>query len=324
MSSAVFSRVGLLRAAMFLFSGVFIYSVQDVIIKWISSDYPVHEIVLIRSISGLVTLLVLAHFMGGVKLLRTRRYGAHAVRAIMMFSSYTTFYMSLAALPLAESVALFFSAPLFITVLSAFLLDERIDIRCWIGVATGLAGIILMLKPNVSNINPAGLLALLSALCYALGSVITRKLGDTESGITLAFYPTLLYIAFAAVLGVVLNMFSLEPFSHPSMKFLFHEWRIPLRTDLLLMVLLGLMVAIAFFCTSQAYRSIHPAVIAPLEYIAVPLSAFWGYVVWHEVLDAQAVFAIVIIIGSGLYILGRETVVGVRLLLNLFKIRIKR
>jgi drug/metabolite transporter (DMT)-like permease len=324
MASAVFSQADLFRAAMFLFSGVFIFSIQDVIIKWISRGYPVHEIVLIRSISGLVPLLLIAHFSGGIKLLRTRRYGAHAARSLLMFTSYTTFYMSLAALPLAESVTLFFSAPLFITVLSVFLLDEHVDMRCWVGVAAGLMGVVMMLKPNVNNINPAGLLAIVSAFCYALGSVITRKMGATESGIALAFYPTVMYIAYAAVFGVLFNMFSFAPSSHPSLNFLFHEWRIPLCADFCWMVLLGLMVAMGFYCLSQAYRSIHPAVIAPLEYIAVPLSAFWGYIVWHETLDLQSVSAIVVIIGSGLYILGRETIVGARTFLNIFKIRLRR
>jgi drug/metabolite transporter (DMT)-like permease len=212
MSSAVFGRAGLFRAAMFLFAGVFIFSIQDVIIKWISRDYPVHEIVLIRSISGLVPLVFLAHFIGGLKLLRTRRYGAHAVRALLMFTSYTTFYLSLAALPLAESVTLFFSAPLFITALSVFLLDERVDIRCWVGVGMGLLGVILMLKPNVHNINPAGLLAILSAFCYAFGAILTRKLGETESGIALAFYPTIMYIAYASILGYFSICFRLN---HP-------------------------------------------------------------------------------------------------------------
>lgn len=319
MASAATSQGGLLRAAVYLITGVFIFSTEDVIVKWISGEYPVHEIVLIRSISGVFPLVALAYFKGGIGSLRTRRLGTHALRSFVMFATYTAFYLSLAALRLAESVTLFFAAPLFITILSAFWLDERVDVRCWISVVVGFLGVILMLRPDVSAFNPAGLLAILSAFCYALGSILTRKLGQTESGVTLAFYPTVMYIAFAGFLGVVFNVVSFESSSHPSVAFLFREWRFPARADFLWMVLLGLMTAVGFLCLSQAYRSSHPAVIAPLEYVAVPFSAALGYIIWKEVLDAQAVLAVVIIIGSGLYILGRETLLGIRSLLNRFR-----
>jgi len=324
MTSATTIQTSFLKAASFLISGVFIFSTQDVIVKWISGGYPVHEIVLIRSISGIIPLLLLAHFLGGLHALRTKRFGAHTVRALVMFTAYTCFYLSLAALPLSETVTLFFSSPLFITILSFFLLDEKIDARCWIAVVVGFLGVVLMLKPNVNNINPAALLAVLSALCYALGSVITRKLGKTESGVALAFYPTVMYIPYAVCVGLLLNTISFEHSSHPSLNFLLHAWHLPSQKDLLWMLLLGLMAAMGFFFLSQAYRLAQPAMIAPLEYIAVPISVIWGYVIWNDVLELQSILAALIIIGSGLYILGRESITGAKNFLNIFKTKIRR
>jgi len=313
-----------LKAAGFLVAGVSLFSTQDVIIKWISGSYPVHEIVLIRSISGIVPLLFLAHFLGELHTLRTRRYLPHIVRSLIMFSAYTCFYLSLAALPLAETVTLFFSSPLFITILSSILLDEKIELRCWGAVVTGFLGVVLMLKPNVSNINPAALLAVMSAFCYALGSVITRKLGKTESGVALAFYPTVTYIFFATALGLLLRHIVPGDTSHPSLGFLFHLWCIPSPNDFLMMLLMGLMAAMGFFCLSQAYRMAQPAVVAPMEYIAVPISVVWGYAVWSEIPGPQSILAAFLIVASGLYILGRESAAGARNLLHIFKSKIRR
>jgi drug/metabolite transporter (DMT)-like permease len=317
-------QTGYLKAAVFLVAGVFIFSAQDVIVKWISGSYPVHEIVLIRSISGIVPLLFLAHYLGELRTLRTRRLLPHVIRSFIMFSAYTCFYLSLAALPLAETVTLFFSSPLFITILSSIMLDEKIEPRCWIAVIAGFLGVALMLKPDVSNINSAALLAVMSAFCYALGSVITRKLGKTESGISMAFYPTVSYIFFVAFTVALLSRIAPGDTSHPSVGFLFHVWSIPTPKDLLWMLLLGLMAAVGFFCLSQAYRLAQPAVIAPLEYIAVPMSVVWGYIVWSEIPGTQSIFAAILIVASGLYILGRESISGARNLRQIFKIKIRR
>jgi len=324
MPSAATIPTSFFRAAGFLISGVFLFSTQDVIIKWISGSYPVHEIVLIRSISGIVPLLFLSHFLGGLHALCTRRWAAHMARSLIMFAAYTCFYLSMAALPLAETVSLFFSSPLFITMLSSIMLDEKIEMRCWTAVVVGFLGVILMLKPNVSNINPAALLAVLSAFFYALGSVITRKLGKTESGVVLAFFPTVTYILFAAIIGLLLQHISIDDVSHPSLGFLLHAWCLPSQNDLLWMILLGFLAAIGFFCLSQAYRLAQPATIAPLEYFAVPISVIWGYAIWNEVLEPQSILAALLIIASGLYILGRESMTGAKNLLHIFKIKIRR
>lgn len=324
MVSAASIRADFLKAAVFIVTAVFLFSTQDVIVKWISGKYPVHEIVMIRSLSGILPLLILAYFLGDLHTLRTRRWAAHTARSLIMFTAYTCFYLSLAALPLAETVTLFFSSPLFITILSAIMLDEKIEMRCWIAVVVGFLGVILMLKPNVNNINPAALLAVLSAFCYALGSVFTRKLGKTESGIVLAFFPTVIYILFAAIVGLLLQHMSKTDISHPSLGFLLHAWDLPSQNDLLWMILLGLLAAMGFFCLSQAYRLAQPARVAPLEYIAVPISVIWGFVLWQEVPEPLSILAALLIIASGLYILGRESMSGAKNLLHIFKNRIRR
>jgi S-adenosylmethionine uptake transporter len=320
MTTAAETHDSPLKGIGFLIAGVFVFSIQDVIIKWISGNYPVHQIVFIRSIFAVIPILVIAHFEGGFHVLRTHQHVLHVIRSLLMFTSYTCFYLSLAVLPLAETVSLFFASPLFITILAVIVLNEKVGLGGWIAVLIGFCGVIVMLKPGAKVINPAGLLALLAATC----SIITRRLGKTESGLSLAFYPTILYIVFSTIVAITLHHSSITKNSDPNLAFLIREWQFPSQVDLFLLVITGLIAAAGFYFLSQAYRLAQPSTIAPFEYIAVPLSLVWGYVVWKDILEFQSIVGIVLIVGSGLYILGRKKTFLSKFVLSIFKIKIRR
>jgi drug/metabolite transporter (DMT)-like permease len=313
-----------LKSVCYLISGVFVFSLQDVIIKWISGQYPVHEIVLIRSLFAIIPILFIAHLEGGLNLLRTDHYVKHAIRSLLMFCAYISFYLSLAVLPLAETVSLFFSAPILITILSVMFLGEKVGVRSWAAVLAGFCGVIIMLRPGSEMVELAAFLALLAALLYAIGSIITRKMGKTESGVSLAFYPTVMYILFSTILGILLNNTTITKNSDSAWAFLFREWQFPLQGDLFLFIIIGLIAATGFYCLSQAYRLGQPSTIAPFEYVAVPLSVIWGYVFWRDVLELQSVIGMVLIVGSGLYIFGSKKLITSKYVLSLFKIKIRR
>ncbi len=313
-----------LKSIYYLIAGVFVFSVQDVIIKWISGKYPVHEIVLIRSCFAIIPILFIAHLEGGLHLLRTNHFVAHIIRSFLFFGAYTCFYLSLAALPLAETVSLFFSAPIFITILSVTSLGEKVEFRSWIAVLVGFLGVIIMLKPSSKMIDPAAFLALFTAFLYAIASILTRKLGKTENGVSLAFYPTVMYIIYSLILSIALNNIAVTQKSHPSLAFLFRQWQLPSQSDLFLFIVLGLIAAAGFYFLSQAYRLGRPSTVAPFEYISVPLSVVWGYVFWKDILEPQSVIGMVLIVGSGLYIFGSKKLLTNKYVLSTFKIKIRR
>jgi drug/metabolite transporter (DMT)-like permease len=324
MTAAAESHDSPLKGIGFLIAGVFIFSIQDVIIKWISGNYPVHQIVFIRSIFAVIPFLIIVHFEGGVHVLRTRHFALHVIRSLLMFTSYICFYLSLAVLPLAETVTLFFASPLFITILAVIVLNEKVGAGGWIAVVIGFCGVIVMLKPEAELINPAGLLALMAAFFYATCSIITRRLGKTESGLSLAFYPTILYIVFSTIVAVTLNFSSISKNSDPNLAFLIREWQFPSRVDLFLLVITGGIAAAGFYFLSQAYRLAQPSTIAPFEYVAVPMSVVLGYVVWNDILEPQSIIGLVLIVGSGLYIFGRKKTFASKHVLSIFKIKIRR
>lgn len=324
MTTATESYDSPLKSICYLLGSVFVFSLHDVIIKWISGKYPVHEIVLIRSFFAIIPILFIAYLEGGLNLLRTKHYVAHIIRSLLMFATYISFFLALTCLPLAETVSLFFSAPIFITILSVISLGEKVEFRSWIAVLVGFFGVIIMLRPSSKMIDPAAFLALLAAFLYAIVSIITRRLGKTESGVSLAFYPTVMYIIFSTILSISLSNIAITQKSHPSVAFLFREWQLPSQGDLFLFIILGLIVATGFYFLSQAYRLAQPSTIAPFEYISVPLSVVWGYVFWKDILEPQSVIGMVLIIGSGLYIFGSKKLLTNKYVLSIFKIKIRR
>ena len=300
------------KGVLCVIAGISIFSIQDVIIKSISGSYPVHDIVFVRSVVALAPLLLIAHFDGGLSGLRTRRPLAHLLRACAMLASYTTFYLAIVALPLASAVALFFVAPLLITALSHFVLGEKAQLRRWLAVATGFIGVLIMTQPDGSTIEPAALFAVCAALFYALSVMATRRMGATESGASLAFSATLFYVGANGLLGLWLGDGSLAKGGHPSLEFLLRAWVVPTWRDFGLMAVCGLIAAFGFYFLSQAYRLAQATSVAPFEYVGLPLAALWGYLFWSEIPDRATVLGVALIVGSGLYVLHRESVRGRR------------
>lgn len=300
------------KGVLCVMAGIAIFSIQDVIIKSISGSYPVHQIVFFRSLVALPLLLVIAQIDGGLPQLRTRRPWAHILRGCAMLGSYTTYYLAIAALPLANAVALFFVAPLMITALSHFVLGEKAQLRRWLAVATGFVGVLVMTRPGGGTLEPAVLLAVLAALFYAISVIATRRLGATESGASLAFSVTLVYAGANGLLGVWLGDGALARDGHASLEFLLRAWLLPDWTDFALMAACGVIAAFGFYFLSQAYRLARATSVAPFEYIGLPLAALWGFLFWREVPDLSTLFGVVLIVGSGLYVLHRESVRGRR------------
>ena len=290
-----------------ILGAVLLISVQDVIIKWISGDYPVHEIVFVRSPVALLLLVPIIYFEGGLPALRSGQPRLQILRGGLMFLAYTFFYMAMAALPLVEVVALSFVSPLFVTVLSVLVLGEHVGPRRWLAIAVGFAGVVIMLRPGARVFDPTGLLVIGSAFCYASTSVITRRLGRTDSGSAIAFYTTLFYLVSSAVVGLAIGHGRLAGTGHASLQFLLRRWVVPAWPDLGLLILVGLIAGLGFYLFSQAYRVTRATAVVPFEYIAVPLSVLWGFLIWRDLPGPHTVAGIGLVVGSGLYVLWRES-----------------
>lgn len=286
---------------LYLCFGVFIFSLQDAIIKQVSGGYALTEVVFLRSCIGLPILLVLVHReVGWRSLLSSSHLLALALRALIMLGAYTAYYMAFPALPLADAVALYFTVPLFVTALAAPVLGEHIGWKVWAAVVLGFAGVLVMLQPGTGLFEPAALLSLVSAALYGTAMLMARKMGNRLPTSVMAFYQNGFFLLGAALAAGVLHLAGIEHATHPSVAFLVRPWVLPSWSDGLLIGICGVVAATGTMFLTAAYRVARSSTVTPFEYTGILWAPLWGYLFFAEVPRFTTFVGAAIILVAGL------------------------
>lgn len=286
---------------------VTIFSVQDMVFKWFSDRYALHQLVFIRScVAMLTSLAILVPLEGGYKNLLTKRWKMHLMRGVAIVFGNMFFFMGAAALPFSEAVAIFFVSPLIITLMAVPILGEKFSIHRFAAVITGLTGALIIIRPGGVTFQAAALLPLLAAIAYSSMQMMTRKLGLAEKASTMSFYIQVMFLSSSAAMGLLTGNGRFAGSDDPSMEFLLRAWSWPEHTDMLIICALGFFNAFGGYLISQGYRMSEASLVAPFEYVAIPLSVLWSVLIWSQWPDAYAWLGISLICGAGIYIALRE------------------
>lgn len=296
----------LLQAVVILSTGKLLFALQDVIIKEMSSSYPVAEIVTIRGLVAVPLLLLLIHFTIRLPALMRHHPGVHMLRGLLMFTAFMLFYVALSEISLTTATALFFTAPFFISMLAWPLLGERFGMRRVVAMIAGFAGVLIVLRPGSEAFSPIMLLPIASAFFYAFCQILVRYARLTAPPAIMSLYAALAFVVLGPFVGVLLIPFALEASLSASSKALHLAWAFPAEEDLLLLMATGLTSALGFMCSSNAFQRAEASQIAPFEYIMIIWVTLLSYLVWAEVPDLPTLIGVSIIILSGLYVLRRE------------------
>ncbi len=296
------AKLGALCAAI----SVIFFSINDVAIKFLSGGYALHQVVLIRSVIGLILIMVLiAPLTDGWAIARTKRLKMHMLRGLCVVFANMTFFLGLAAMELADAVAIFFISPLVITVFSVIFLGETVGSRRWAAIVVGFVGVLIMMRPGTDAFQLASLLPLAAAFCYAGIHVITRRIGGTESAATMAFYIQIMFIIVCLAMGLAVGDGRFGDQSDPSLAFLLRAWDWPLPADYPVFLVIGTGIAIGGYLISQAYRVTEASFVAPFEYLALPMSVVWGMLFFDEYPQALDYIGMALILGAGLFTIWR-------------------
>jgi S-adenosylmethionine uptake transporter len=290
----------------FIAVGASVFPIQDVLIKGLSGAYPVLQIVFVRSLVSIGLFAFLIWREHDSATFPIQRPWLHVIRGSLGLLSFTAYYMAIAALPLATVTAVAFAAPLFVTMLSALALREPVDRRSWWAVLAGFAGVLIVMRPGAAAFEPAALLAVLSALCYAISQTITRHLGRTDSGATIVMTSTMVAIVVAGVTGLIVGSGDHGAGMHPSLAFLVRGWTMPPWGVLGRMALCGLISGVGIYCLTQAYRVAPGSTVAPFEYIMIGWAVLWGYVFWRDIPGPATVIGVLTTTGAGVYVLQHQ------------------
>ena len=298
------------KGIFFLLAAIGIFSIQDVIVKELSGVYPVLEFVFFRSAFSLLPVALLVWLETRGKGFKTKRPILHTVRGAIMMTAYTFYYLAVASMPLAAAVAMFFAGPLFVTAISALFMGEKVGPRRWTAVVLGFVGVLIIAKPGVGVFELGAVFAVISAFCYSVSTVITRRLGRTESGASMVMSQSIVYLVIAGIAGLTMQDIAVDRDAHAGVQFLLRGWIVPDWEDAGLMAICGLIATVGFYGIAQAYRIGESSAVAPFEYSGIIWGTFWGFVIWTEIPEPTTIAGIIVIVASGLYVLRREARVG--------------
>ncbi len=277
------------KAIIAMVLGAAVLAANDAVLKWLTNDYHVGQIIFCRGIFVSLPLTMLIWNAGGLKSLRTVNPTGHALRAALVIVGTFFFISGLAYLPLAEAIAIAFAGPLFITALAQPLLGERVGWRRWSAVLTGFIGILLIVRPSNAVIQWAVLLPLMASLAGALRDLLTRHLSSQENTVALLFYTTI---------GVIFASLATIPFIWIPVPLVDWGW----------FATCGFLVGFAHFLMIETFRYGEATLVAPFKYSGVIWAGLLGYLIWGDIPGLTAVIGVSIVILSGIYILHREQI----------------
>lgn len=288
-SGHVIQDKGNLHSIQAMLFAVVMFAGMDVCLKYLAAGYPAVQVAALRALASLPLIAAYVGWRGALKGITRAPYGMHALRAALGIVSLALFAYGLRQLSLAEAYTIFFVAPGLITVLSVFLLGERVNGARWVAIVVGLVGVVIVLRPSADGFLTLGGLAVLgAAAAYAVSNVTGRIVARTERGEHMVFWLMVLTALGATVCALPV-------------------W-VPVRTEhawlLLGLALFGFFAQVAI---TEAFAHGEASVVAPFEYTALAWGVAIDFALWGVLPDRYTLLGAAIIIGSGVYLIRHET-----------------
>ncbi|MBL8903256.1 MAG: DMT family transporter [Rhizobiales bacterium] len=291
------------RAAVLVLLAIGLASTQDAIIKAMSGTYPVYETMLIRGLTSLPILGVWLAYTHGLRTLLTPLWLRILIRALILCTAYLAFILAIAAMPIANMVAIYFTMPFFVAGLAGPFLGERVPYYRWIAIVAGFAGVIVMVRPGVQAFEPAALLALYSAFGYAIGQMMGRDLAQRVEPLVIANWQNAVYFIFAGVIGVIAQASGFAGESHKSLAFLTRPFVWPTLPDFLLLSAVGVLAAFAMMSFISAYKLAESNFVAPFEYSGMIWAVLFGLLFFNDFPDFWTWSGMAVVASAGLFML---------------------
>lgn len=262
------------------------FSTSDALAKFLTGMLPVAVIVWVRYLAFLLTLVPLLR--RGRSVLRTDALWLHGIRALALAASAAFFILALRVLPIAEATALVFASPLFVTLLSAWVLRERVDAVRWLVVVVGFAGVLVVMRPGSAVFRLEALLPIGSSIAWAISVICTRKLTVRDGVDTTLVYSGILGFAVVTLIAA------------PQMV-------VPPLAGVVAAVAMAIIWSGAQWLSVHAYHRGNVSVLAPFSYSQLLWSTMIGVVAFRHVPDGASLVGICTILGCGGVAMWRST-----------------
>ena len=273
-----------LRAALWMIGAIGSFSAMAVAGREASFDLDTFEIMLYRSIVGVIIVFAILTLTGRWGQVTRRHPGLQIFRNLAHFSGQNLWFYAVTVIPLAQVFALEFTSPLWVLVLSPLVLGERMTPMRTLAAVMGFIGILIVARPSPESLNPGVITAALSAICFAFTIMLTKKLTSTESIACILFYLTTTQVVF----GLIAAGYD-------------GDIALPSADSLPWVVVIGCAGLMAHFCLTNALSIAPATVVIPIDFTRLPVIAVVGMLLYNEPLDLF-VFAGALVIFAGNYL----------------------
>jgi len=229
-------------------------------------EVSVFQIMLVRSVLGIALLWPLVRAAGGLAALRSERLPTHALRNAVHYAAQYGWFLALTLIPLAQVVAIEFTMPIWAAVLAVAFIGERMNGLKWFAVVLGLVGVAVIVRPGVGELDAGQLIALASAVGFAIAIVLVKSLTRTDAAVAISFW----MLVMQSVIGIVPALW---------------VWQWPPAETWGWMGVVAFCGAYSHYCFARAMQHADATVVVPMDFLRVPLTALLGWLAYSERLD---------------------------------------
>jgi drug/metabolite transporter (DMT)-like permease len=278
---------------------VLMFSLNDVMGKWLASTYLVGQLLLLRGIAALTVLSIFIARVGWRVILDVSRPGVMAIRMVLTAVEVAGFYYAVKSMPLADAITFWMAAPIYVAALSPLLLGEKVGWRRWTAIGVGFVGVLIALRPSSETLSLPALVAILGSLAFSLMMIAGRALRASHD-LALVFWPTLA----SGLFGGLLVLAGLATSSG--------GWVTPTPSHYVLLGLLGIVALAAHYFTNKSLILADASTVTPYQYTLLVWAMIFGWLFFDETPQATTLIGGGLIVASGLYIFFREQQLGKR------------
>lgn len=268
-----------------MLAGMLMFSLNDVMGKWLMGSYSVAQLMAVRSLSALVVLVPFLLRDGVSRVWRVDRPALQALRAGLLAVEGIGFYAAVAYLPLADVVTYWLAAPIYVAGLAPLVLGEKVSAAVWAAIALGFVGVVLALEPSRDSLTPEAGIALLGSLAFSGAMLLGRKLRGTPDTVMVGWQ-----IVGALIASGVILAFNTA------------AWQPTPPRDLAALCLLGVVAMGAHMLVNRSFKHAEAAVVMPYQYSLLIWAIVFGAVFFADMPRPAMLLGAALIVVSGLFI----------------------
>jgi len=276
-----------LKAALWMGGSIASFLTMTVAGRAVIPALDVFQVMEMRSIIGWFILLPLVFASGGFAAMRTKRPMQHIGRNVVHYAGQFAWLQALTLIPLAQLISIEFTTPIWGALLAVFFLGERMNMRKIAAIVFGLIGVLVIVRPGATEIEPGHLIMLAGAVFFGISVVMVKSLTRTDKVVTIIFWMLIIQSVIGIVPAIIV-------------------WQTPTAEMWPWIVLISFTGMSSHFCMARALTYADATVVMPMDFLRLPLSALIGFLLYSEVIDLYTAIGAALILAGNLFNMPRR------------------